>query len=193
MDRARGPGDMFKRVGQVLADPRRGLPDGRLVIELAPSSLELTRYQAHAGACCARWENAAADVGAASILTLLACRGCHVHLALVAVHRLVRLVDEFVRRLDEPERWRSAWELDNRRRLGDPPGGVSSEELRLVLLAGPDRLDAATARFCLRAGLSALLPQDCGLPPVRRRPLPPGYFAIVEIDTGPPASGTGGA
>jgi hypothetical protein len=57
-----GPGQMFNAVEQVLADPLRRLPDGRSVIELAPSSLELTRYQAYLAACCARWEAAAADV-----------------------------------------------------------------------------------------------------------------------------------
>jgi hypothetical protein len=183
MDQVHEPGGMFQRVGRVLADPHRQLPDGRLLIELAPSPLEFARYQAHVAACCARWESTAADIGEAPVFTLLACRGARFNWHWWRSTGWLRLVDEFIRRLDDPERWSDAWELINRRRLGDPPGGMTSEELRLQLLAGPDRLDTATAQFCLRAGLSALKPHHCGLPPVLRHPLPAGYFALIEADT----------
>jgi hypothetical protein len=181
MDKPYGPGAMFNAVAQVLADPVRRLPDGRSVIELAPSSSELTRYQMHLAACCARWKTAAADIGEATVLTLLACRGATFNWHWWRSTGWPQLVEEFVHRLDDPTRWRCAWELDNRRKLGDPTRELTREELLLQLLAGPDRLDAATAQFCLRAGLSSLLPQHCGLPPVQRHLLPAGYFALIEI------------
>jgi hypothetical protein len=182
MDKTHGPGGIFKAVGQFLADPLRRLPDGRSVLELAPSSSELTRYLMHLAACCTRWKTAAADVGEEAVLTLLACRGAIFNWHWWLSTGWPQLVDEFVRRLDDPTWWRSAWELDNRRRLGAPTREVTSEELFLKLLAGPDRLDAVTAQFCIRAGLSSLLPQDCGLPPIQRHLLPDGYFALIEID-----------
>jgi hypothetical protein len=52
--------------------------------------------------------------------------------------------------------------------------------------------NSATAQFCLRAGLSSLLPQHCGLPPVQRHLLSCGHFALIEVGHGqdrqPPAA-----
>jgi hypothetical protein len=62
----------------------------------------------------------------------------------------------------------------------DRPGAIASGDLRRLLLAGPDLLSASTAGYCLRAGLGALLPQDCGLQPLPRHALPPEYFRLVD-------------
>jgi hypothetical protein len=188
MDKPHWPGQMFNAVEQALADPLRRLPDGRSILELAPSSSELTRYEAHLAACCARWKAAAANIGEATVLTLLACRGVIFNWHWWRSTGWPQLVDEFVRRLDDPKQWKCGWELDSRRRLGHPTGEGTSEDLFLKLLAGPDRLDAATAQLCIRAGLSSLLPQDCGLPPVQRRLLPAGYFAPIDIEARPTSS-----
>ena len=174
------PDGGFRRAEQVLAAPGRRLPDGRTVAELAPGPRELDRYRAHVVAYCMRWDAVAAQIGVDAILTLLACRGATFNWDWWLSTGWPSLVDEFIRRLYDPQRWGSDQEEANRRRLGDPPGGLTSEELRSALLAGPDQLDTATAEYCLRAGLS-LRPQDCGLPPVRRRLLPTGYFDLVDI------------
>jgi hypothetical protein len=123
---------------------------------------------------------AAAEIGEMTVFTLLAFYGARYGWRWWRSTAWPQLVEEFIRRLDDPRRWGSAWELVNRRRLGNLPGGATNEELRQLLLAGPDRLDIATAEFCLRAGLSALIPQHCGLPPVQRHPLPAGYLALIE-------------
>ncbi len=188
LDQVNEPGDTFRHVFGVLADPDRRLPDGRRLAELAPTPAELARYQAHAAAYCARWEEAATKAGLGEILALLACRGATFNWHWWLSTGWSGLVDEFVLRLDDPKRWHCAWEVSNRRKLGHPPGGSTSEGLRLLLLAGPDQMDAATAQFCLRAGLSALLPHHCGLPPVRRHLLPDGYFRFIEIDERPQRS-----
>ena len=141
----------------------------------------LDEYLRHVAACCTRWDAVAGGFGADAVLTLLACCGATFNWDWWRSTGWPRLVDEFIRRLDEPQRWKSAGEVANRRALGDPRGGLTSEDLRSVLLAGPDRLNAASAAYCLRAGISALGPQDCGLPPVRRRLLPPGYFDLMDI------------
>jgi hypothetical protein len=176
-----GSDGVFGRVGKVLADPCRRLPDGRRVVDVAPSRSEWEAYRGHVTACCTRWDALAASFGVAAVLVLLACRGARFNWAWWRSTGWPWLVEEFIRRLDEPRRWNSAWEIANRRALGDPPGDLSSQDLRSVLLAGPDRLNAATASYCLRAGISALGPQACGLPSVRRRLLPSGYFDLVDI------------
>jgi hypothetical protein len=180
MDRTSAPDVMFHHAGRILADPYRRLPDGRRLIALAPTALELTRYRSHVAACYAKWVTAAAEIGEMTVLILLALYGARYGWRWWRSTTWPQLVEEFIRRLDDPRRWGNAWELVNRRRLGNLPGGASSQELRHLLLAGPDRLDVATAEFCLRAGLSALIPQHCGLPPIQRHPLPAGYFAVVE-------------
>ena len=180
MSKVHEPSAMLERVRHVLLDPHRRLPDGRPIIELAPSLLEFIRYQKHVVAYCARWEAVATDVGEAALLTLLAGRGATFNWNWWRSTGWPQLVDEFIRRLDDPQRCGNAWELHPRRRLGDPPGSITSQELRSALLAGPDRMDTTTADYCLRAGLS-LRPQDCGLPPLRRRLLPAGYLNLVDV------------
>jgi hypothetical protein len=133
----------------------------------------------------------AASFGVNTVLTLLACHGATFNWNWWRSTGWTRLVEEFIRRLDNPRRWNSAWEVANRRALGDPPNDLTSQDLRSALLAGPDRLNAATAWYCLRAGISALGPHACGLPPVRRRLLPAGYLDLVDIQASVPPSRPG--
>jgi hypothetical protein len=180
IDQLHPQGDLFGQVSRVLTDPYRVLPDGRRLAQLAPSTAELARYQTHADKYCAVWTNTAASTGPAEVLTLLACRGAIFNWRWWLSTGWPHVVDEFVRRLDEPERWRNAWEVNNRRRLGDPPDGLTSTELGRLLLAGPDLMTPAMVTYCLRAGVRALLPHHCGLPPVRYHLLPTGYLDLIE-------------
>jgi len=95
------------------------------------------------------------------------------------------VVDEYVRRLDDPTRWGDPVMTRHVAAAGGPdPGGA---DLSGRLLAGPDRLGAAAAAHCLWTGLGGLRPLDCGLsplprrvlPPLPRRVLPPGYLNLV--------------
>lgn len=124
-----------------------------------------------------RWRRAAEDLYAACLSR------DDLQLALVAIHRLVV---EFIQRIEDPRRWRSGWETNNLRRLGRPPDNLTTHQLRERLLAGPDQLSAATATYCLRAGLGAIPPHECGLPPVRRHLLPIHYLGLVDLDMPPP-------
>ncbi|MEN3615348.1 hypothetical protein AAH979_38320 [Plantactinospora sp. ZYX-F-223] len=183
--------DPFRRVFQTLADPDRMLPDGRRLIDLAPDAVELTRLRTHVELCCSAWADSAAVRGLGKILLLLACRGAVFNWRWWLSTGWPRLVETFVRRIDDPTLWRNPWEINNRRRIGDPPDGLTGTNLRQLLLAGPDPLTATAAAYCLKAGLSALPPQDCGLPPVRRRLLPAGYLGLVEEPSGDPTLITG--
>ncbi|WP_326557129.1 hypothetical protein [Micromonospora sp. NBC_01796] len=180
VDHSRAQGDLFSQVSQVLTDPDRVLPDGRRLLDLAPNKQELSKYQAHVEACCKGWTDTVARNGAADVLTLLACRGSTFNWRWWLANGWPQVVRTFIQRIDDPALWQNAREMDNRRRIGDPPDGLTSTDLSRLLLTGPDHLSAAAATYCLRAGLSALLPQDCGLPPVQRHLLPPDYLRLVE-------------
>jgi hypothetical protein len=152
-----------------------------MVVELSPSPSEFDEYQAHVAACCARWDAVAAGYGIYVVLTLLACRGATFNWNWWRSTGWQRLVDEFTCRLDEPRRWNTPFKSFNHRPIGVRPHGLTREGLRTALMAGPDTLTAASASYCLRAGISALGPLECGLPPARRRLLPPGYLDLVDI------------
>jgi hypothetical protein len=117
-------GDVFWRVNEVLPDPLRRLPDGRMVVELSPSPSEFDEYQTHVAACCARWDAVAAGYGIDVVLTLLACRGATFNWNWWRSTGWPRLVDEFTCRLDEPRRWNPPFKSFNHRPIGVRPHGL---------------------------------------------------------------------
>jgi hypothetical protein len=174
-------GDVFWGVNEVLSDPRRRLPDGRMVVDLSPSPSEFDEYQAHVAACCERWGAVAAGCGIDVVLALVACRGATFNWKWWRSTGWQRLVDRFIRRLDQPWRSSTPLELFNHRPVRDLPDDLTLQGLRTALITGPDTLTAASASYCLRAGISAVGPLECGLPTARRRLLPPGYLDLVDI------------
>ncbi|UWZ39766.1 hypothetical protein Drose_17005 [Dactylosporangium roseum] len=172
--------DLFTRMGDVLCDRARRLPDGRRLPDLAPDRGQLALYEQHVAAYCAQWRLVASDVGPQKLFTLLACHAAIFNWRWWLSTGWNQLVAEFIRRIDDPNRWDDPWEVANLRRLGPLPDGLTTEQLHTVLLAGPDYLSPAVAGFCLRAGLGALHPDACGLPPVQRHLLPAHYLRMLE-------------
>jgi hypothetical protein len=177
-----GPmGEMLDAVGHALVNPDRHLPDGLTLAELAPDAGQLAAFERHVWMFCTRWNRVAAQYGVPEIIALLALyagRSCW-RWWLAPGWRHV--VDEYVRRLDDPARWADSVMTRHVTRLGAPD--IGEGDLRERLLAGPDRLTAATAEYCFWTGLAGLRPLDCGQPPLPRRVLPPGYVELVNAPT----------
>jgi hypothetical protein len=110
-DRAQPQGDLFGQVARILTDPDRLLPDGRRLTDFAPSVTELASYQVHVDACCAGWTQAVAGTCLADVLTLLACRAAIFNWHWWLSTGWPQLVDTFIQRLDQPQRWRDPWEM----------------------------------------------------------------------------------
>jgi hypothetical protein len=108
---------------------------------------------------------------------LAAGHGLHEVLLVLACHAALRcrrwwlardwpyLIGEFARRVADPGQQAAC-----ARCTGPPPDVAGGSELRDLLAAGPDRLTAELALYCLRAGLGDLRPTDYGrtVPPVSR-------------------------
>jgi hypothetical protein len=169
-----------------LTEPGRRLPDGRQLRELAPTREHLAAYGDHVHGLRDRWAAFADNVGTHALLLLLACY------AAVWCRRWwlgldwPYLVTEFLARLDGPTRWGSPAKVAHVQGLAPPAQAADLAHLRGLLMAGPDHLDAQTARYCLRAGIGHLLPHDYHRPPLNRRVLPAAVLALVEpVPPGP--------
>jgi hypothetical protein len=170
--------DLFTTLYRAMTDPNRLLPDGRTVAELAPTPAQFADFDKHVCAYCTRWPRVAFEYGMPETLLLFACYAARYCWRWWLAPEWPRVVDEFVRRIDDPARWRDPSMTRQVTRL-DRPDEIR-DDLRHILLAGPDRLSASAAAYCIRAGLGALLPQDCGVQPLPRHVLPPGYFRLVD-------------
>lgn len=166
-------------IGDVLADRGRALPDGRTLIALAPDAWQLARYDQHVAACVRQWQLVASRIGMRPLLTLLACHAATFNWRWWLSTGWMPVVATFIAGLDDPARW-AATVFDPRVHTGSHPDGLSVSRLHESLLAGPDRMSRASVSFCLRAGLGAPHAQHCGLPLVRRRLLPTGYFRLLD-------------
>jgi hypothetical protein len=171
-------GQLFAELRAALTDLRQHLPDGRTLADLAPDQLELVRFREHVRGYGDLWAQLLLEAGLPRALTLLACYGAKFCSRWWLAPAWPGLVDEFLRRVEDPNRWRDPALTEHVQRLGPPPEML---HLRRLLLAGPDRLSGGTAVYCLRAGIGALSPQDCGLAPSPRRVLPPEYFRLVDL------------
>jgi len=159
---------MFADLAGMLSAPVRRLPDGRTLEELAPAREDLMAFVGHVQEHARWWADRAARHGLHEVLLVLAC-----HAALWCRRWWLApdwpyLIGEFGRRVSDPGH-RAAYAQD----AGPPPDVASGSELRDLLAAGPDRLTAQLASYCLRAGLGDLRPADYGrsVPPVSRHPI----------------------
>jgi hypothetical protein len=153
---------MFGNVAGLLSAPSQSLPDGRTLADLSPSREDLAVFGHHVEEHAQWWAGLAARSGLHEVLLALSC-----HAALRCRRWWLApdwpyLIEEFARRLDNPGQDSGqpahAWDL----RL--PPGVPGGSGLRDLLAAGPDRLSADDAMYCLRAGLGDLRPADYGRP-----------------------------
>src|SRR5690606_1141872 len=99
------------------------------------------------------------------------------------------LVNAFLVRLEDPGRWGSPAMVAHVQGLAPPPQAADLRQLRGLLLAGPDRMDARTAGYCLRAGIGHLLPADYHRPPRPPRILLDAVLPLVApvVPGHPPA------
>lgn len=158
-------------VAAMLSAPGRRLPDGRTLEELAPAREDLAAFAQHVREHTRWWADLAAGHGLYEVLLVLAC-----HAALRCRRWWLGpdwpyLIGEFARRSAEADPGQLSVEQAARAQsTGPPPDMAGGSELRDLLSAGPDRLTAELAMYCLRAGLGDLGPADYGrpVPPVSR-------------------------
>ncbi|MES4909577.1 MULTISPECIES: hypothetical protein [unclassified Streptomyces] len=179
-----GAASIFASLPRMLADPQRGLPDGCVLRDLAPDAGAWEEFERHVCAYCGRWAGLETAYGLRPVLVLLACH------AVGRVRKWWLLPDwparvqEFLRRLDDPEAWddrQVAYHL----RQQPPPDTADRYALGQRLLDGPDRCTAAAADYCLRTGLGLLAPSDYGWPGYSRHAMPTACRALVVPLTPP--------
>jgi hypothetical protein len=167
-------------VSEALTDPDRLLPDGRRLHRLAPNVEQLASYTEHVVRLTHHWARLADRVSAHVTLAMLACTGAAACPRWWLAPDWPYLVEEFIARLTDPSRWGSEAMAAYVTQLPVPLDAADVEALRRTLLAGPDHLTTATARYCLQAGIGHLLPQHYGRPPRQRRVLAEPYRALVD-------------
>jgi hypothetical protein len=126
---------------------------------------------------CTRWNTVAARYGVSETIALLAIFGGRWCWRWWLAPGWPLVVNEYVRRLEDPSRWGDPAMIRHVAGVGVPD--VGGGDLRDLLLAGPDRLSAAVATQSLSTGLGGLRPLDCGQPPLPRHVLPSGYLSLV--------------
>ncbi len=179
-----GAASIFAPLPRVLADPQRSLPDGRVLRELAPDAGAWEEFEQHVCEHCGRWAGLETAYGPWPVLILLACH------AVGRVRKWWLLPDwsarvqEFLRRLDDPEAWDDR-QVAHHLWHQPPPGTADRDALRQRLLDGPDRCTAAVADYCLRAGLGLLAPSDYGWSGSSRHAMPTACRALV-VPSNPP-------
>lgn len=144
---------LFDAAERVIADPQRRLPDGRTLVELAPSPAHFGVFAAHVRECARWWTVLAAEHGLEPVLWMLACTGGARCQRWWSTPWWPARVEEFVRRLRDPARWDDPLIMAHLNELSAPRDAADHDELRRRLLAGPDRLSAAGAEYCLLTGL----------------------------------------
>jgi len=162
-----GADRVFADIADLLSAPSRCLPDGRTLADLAPSRGDLRAFARHVEKHARWWADLAARHGLHELLLVLAC-----HAALQCRRWWLApdwpyVISEFARRVDENPGQVNAEHATHAQSTGPPPDAAGGSELRDLLAAGPDRLTAELALYCLRAGLGDLRPADYG------RPVPP--------------------
>jgi hypothetical protein len=167
-------------VSEALTDPDRRLPDGRRLHRLAPDGEHLASYTEHVVRLTRRWAALAELVGSRVTLLMLACTCVAACPRWWLAPDWPYLVEEFIARLTDPSRWGSEAMAAHVAQLAVPLDAADVDALRRTLLAGPDHLTTATARYCLQAGIGHLLPQHYGRPPRQRRVLPESYQALID-------------
>jgi hypothetical protein len=157
-----GADRVFADIADLLSAPSRCLPDGRTLADLAPSREDLTAFARHVEEHARWWADLAAGHGLHEVLLVLACQSALWCRRWWLAPDWPYLIGEFARRVDDPGQ-----NVEQPACVpcpGPPPGVTDGAGLRRLLAAGPDRLTAELALYCLRAGLGDLRPADYGRP-----------------------------
>jgi hypothetical protein len=169
----------FGAVGPRLADPGRRLPDGRTVGELAPDAQGLEVYGGQVRGFVVRLGRLVERLGPEVVVGALACYAAAACWQWWLAPGWPSMVEMIMRNLEggccysfQPVRCSAGSILI--------PGELDLSEVRRRLVAGPDRLSATEARYCLLGSHSSRLPQDHGLSPRSRRMLPPTQQHMIK-------------
>jgi len=171
---------LFDAVTATMTDPQLRLTDGRTLNELAFDRDQLDAFTDHVRRHADQWTALADLVGLHTAELMLAARAATTCRRWWLGPDWPYLVEEFTARLKDPARWGDPTMVTCLRTLVPPPQAADHEHLRELLLAGPDVLDADTARYCLRAGIGNLLPHDYNRPPDPRLDQQPSFLVLVE-------------
>jgi len=143
-------GTDWSGLAEAVTDTGRVLPDGRSLRQLAGRRLPALRsHAARHAAVYARMQDAG---GSRAVLLLAAAQGVFHGRRWHGMPRWPRMVRAFCRAVDDPTdpHWRVRPLAAHRPR---PASIADTAQLRRLLLAGPDRLDADAAAWCVHAGI----------------------------------------
>lgn len=140
--------DDLAELGRIVARPERKLPDGRSVAELAVTEADMRDLRRHVNRAAARWTALAEQHEPAGVRAMLACVQGYQRDLWWLTPWWPNHVDEFIQRIEDTSR-RPDWVPEN---VIDALA-ASAEELRAVLLDGPDKLSRTAAQRCVAAGL----------------------------------------
>lgn len=181
------PERLAERLGGVcasLADPGRGLPDGRTVRELAPDAEAFAVYADAVRGFFDRLRRLVDRLGPEVVVGALACYAAAASWSWWLAPGWPSMVDMIMTSL-EGGRTRGGLTVGWGVRSIRVPRDLDLSEVRRRLVAGPDLLSAEQVRYCLLGSHGSRLPQDHGLSPRSRRMLPVtqqrmiGYLEIV--------------
>ncbi len=145
--------ELLGDVGRVIADPGRVLPDGRTVAEVAPSEAHAGEFVGFVDSVVRRWAALAFEHGLCAVVLMLASVAARSARHWWGTPWWPVRVEEFLRRLDDPDRWGDPLVTAHVRLVRERLQGIDRRELRRELLVGPDRLDPTVLASCLSAGL----------------------------------------
>jgi hypothetical protein len=169
----------FGTVCPRLADPGRRLPDGRTVGELAPDAQGLGVYGDQVRGFFVRLKRLVEWLGPEAVMGTLACYAAAACWQWWLAPGWPSMVDMIMSNLEGGCSY-SFQPASYSPRSILIPGGLDLSGVRRRLVAGPDRLSATEARYCLLGSHSSRLPQDHGLSPRSRRMLPPTQQHMIR-------------
>jgi hypothetical protein len=169
----------FGAVCPRLVDPGRRLPDGRTVGELAPDARGLGVYGDQVRGFFVRLGRLVDCLGPEVVVGAMACYAAAVCWQWWLAPGWPSMVDMIMRNLEGGCSY-SFQSVSCSVRSILIPGELDLSGVRRRLVAGPDRLSATEARYCLLGSHSSRLPQDHGLSPRSRRMLPPTQQHMIR-------------
>jgi hypothetical protein len=180
--------DLLASACVLIADLDRRLPDGRAVRDLGSHNRDLVLFGDHVQTVAERCTVVAREVGGLQVVSLLACFAAAYAWRWWLTPTWPRRVEEFMRRIEDPGRWRDTDMVRHVERvIVHGRHAVDHERLRPALLAGPDQLDALGAEYCIMPDFAESFPSTVG-----SHRCATGYWLGVTSTSSPGCLGTRG-
>lgn len=150
----------FKAIGAALTARDRVMPDGRTLLEVAPTGRHLDVLRSDVAKAAARLAEEQDRRDPRRVLVTLAVRTAFGGLHLFGMPRWPGIVAAFCRAVDDPHDVHCGAALRHPDLRARRPADIAdTSRLRELLLAGPDRLSAPGAAWCVAAGIGYATPQ----------------------------------